>query len=105
MCVAVPPSKEVVSFSTHVRNKDTKNIQIMNRTNQHWHLRPIIDGECWTGSDTFDVDPQTTKPYELTYHPLTMTSEGKKHSVRHSSPTDPSLQSLCTSGHCLLPAT
>ncbi|ELT89592.1 hypothetical protein CAPTEDRAFT_222082 [Capitella teleta] len=80
MCVSVPTSKEVVSFSTHVRHKDIKNIQIMNKTNQMWHLRPIIDGEFWTGADTFDVEPQTTKPYELTYHPLTMTSEGKKHS-------------------------
>ena len=48
----------------------------------HWQLRPKIDGEYWTGPETVSVDPQTTKAYELTYHPLMMTAgEGRKHAV------------------------
>lgn len=47
-------------------------------------LRPVIDGEYWTGPDTITVEPQQSKNYELTYRPLTMTQEGKKHMVRYS---------------------
>ncbi|CAH1779299.1 unnamed protein product [Owenia fusiformis] len=79
MCTSIPPVKEIQHFSTHVRMKETRNLMVMNRTNMHWHLRPIVDGEFYTGPDTFDVDPQQSKPYELTYKPLVMTTEGKKH--------------------------
>ena len=81
MCVAVPPVKEVVHFSAHVRQKETRNLMVPNRTNQHWHLRPIIEGEFWTGPEVLIVEPQQTKPYELHYKPLTMTFEGRKRQV------------------------
>lgn len=81
MCIAVPPVKEVVHFSTHVRHKETRNLMVANRTNQHWYLRPIIDGEFWSGPEAFSVEPQQTKGYELMYKPLTMTTEGRKHTV------------------------
>ena len=83
MCTGVPPVREGQHFSTNVRVKDTKFLTIPNRTNQVWHLKPIIEGEQWSGPVSFTVDPQQTKQYELTYHPLTMTSEGKKHTVRY----------------------
>lgn len=47
-------------------------------------LRPVIDGEYWSGPDTITVEPQQSKNYELTYRPLTMTQEGKKHMVRNT---------------------
>lgn len=80
-CVGVPPTKEVYHFSTSVRQKEVKNLQLANHTNLSWNLRPIIDGEHWSGPETIHVPPQTTKMYELTYHPLAMTVEGKKHTV------------------------
>ena len=55
---------------------------VTNKTNMLWNLRPVIDGEYWTGPETFTVEPQQIKGYELKYKPLTMTSEGKKHTVR-----------------------
>ncbi|KAK6174452.1 hypothetical protein SNE40_017727 [Patella caerulea] len=79
MCTGIPPVKESQHFSTHVRQKEVKQITIPNRTNQQWHLKPIIDGEFWSGPVTVVVEPQQTKAYELTYIPLTMTPEGKKH--------------------------
>lgn len=79
MCIGNPPVREGQHFSTNVRVKDTKNLTISNRSNQAWHLKPIIEGEQWTGPVSFSVEPQQTKQYELTYYPLTMTSEGKKH--------------------------
>lgn len=78
-CTGIPPVKEVQNFSTNVRGKDIKMISIPNRTNQHWELKPVIEGEYWTGPVTFIVEPQQTRQYELTYKPLTMTSENKKH--------------------------
>lgn len=80
-CVGIPPMKEIYHFSTSVRQKETRNLQLANHTNLAWNLRPIIDGEQWRGSEAVHVPPQTTKMYELTYHPLTMTLEGKKHTV------------------------
>ena len=82
MCSGVPAFKEVQHFSSHVRNKETKLLNVINRTNQLWQLKPIIDGECWSGADWFVVEPQGNKNYELTYYPLTMTLENRKHQVR-----------------------
>ena len=80
-CTSLPPVRDGQHFSTAVRQQETKNLSIANRSNQNWHLKPIIDGEQWVGPVTFDVEPQQTKSYELTYKPLTMTTEGKKHQV------------------------
>ncbi|XP_068693384.1 hydrocephalus-inducing protein homolog [Montipora foliosa] len=78
-CIPQTPLKEVLHFATHVRTRDTRSLVIHNRTNQMWMLRPVIDGEYWSGPDAITVEPQQTKNYELTYRPLTMTQEGKKH--------------------------
>ncbi|XP_052229341.1 hydrocephalus-inducing protein homolog isoform X3 [Dreissena polymorpha] len=78
-CIGNPQTREGQHFSTSVRTKDTKNLTIANRSNQAWHLKPIIEGEQWSGPVSFIVEPQQSKLYELTYFPLTMTSEGKKH--------------------------
>ncbi|XP_025115052.1 hydrocephalus-inducing protein-like isoform X4 [Pomacea canaliculata] len=78
-CTAIVPSKEVQNFMTFVRGKETKMISIINKTNQLWELSPVIEGEFWSGPIKFIVEPQQTKQYELTYRPLTMTTESKKH--------------------------
>ncbi|CAH8527130.1 unnamed protein product [Schistosoma turkestanicum] len=77
----VPPTviKEIQQFSTIVRQKDVKNLQIINRTNANWQIKPIIDGEQWYGPKIIDIAPQQTGVYELTYKPLTMTLDGMKH--------------------------
>jgi len=83
MCVAVPPVKDVLHFVTAVRQKDTRNLMVPNRTNMHWNIRPIIEGEHWKGPEWLDVEPQSTKPYEITYQPVVMTTGGNdgKHMV------------------------
>ena len=58
-----------------------KNLTIHNKTNQQWLLKPVMDGEYWSGPDTISIDPQQNKNYEITYRPLTMTLENKKHTV------------------------
>ena len=64
-----------------MRNRDVKSITLHNKSNQAWTLRPVIDGEYWSGPDTFVVEPQQSKNYELVYRPLTMTQDSKKHNV------------------------
>ncbi|XP_068116429.1 hydrocephalus-inducing protein homolog [Hyperolius riggenbachi] len=79
-CVSLPSSKEVVNFQCQVRNKQTQSIFLSNKTNQSWNLQPIIDGEHWRGSESISVEAhQQNKAYEITYQPLVMSSEGKKH--------------------------
>ncbi|CAE1301645.1 HYDIN [Acanthosepion pharaonis] len=79
-CASTPTSREVLHFQTFVRHKETKSIPISNRSNQQWDLRPIIDGNYWQGVHKFSVEPQSTKQYEITYSPMTMTvADNKKH--------------------------
>ena len=69
---------QVINFQAHVRNREVKNLMIHNKTNQVWLLKPVIDGEYWTGADTITIDPQTGKNYEIAFRPLTMTVEHKR---------------------------
>uniref|UniRef100_A0A8C8S7Z5 HYDIN n=1 Tax=Pelusios castaneus TaxID=367368 RepID=A0A8C8S7Z5_9SAUR len=79
-CVGVPTTKEVMNFMCQVRGKHTQTIMLSNRSNQSWHLQPIIEGEQWKGPEFILVEAhQQNKPYEITYRPLTMNVENKKH--------------------------
>ena len=72
---------QVLQFSTNVRSKETRHLTIHNKTTSPWLLRPVIDGEYWSGPETLSIEPNHHKHYELTYHPLTMTSDTQKHQV------------------------
>ncbi|XP_075045519.1 hydrocephalus-inducing protein homolog [Mixophyes fleayi] len=79
-CVGLPSTKEAVNFQCHVRSKQVQTILLSNKTNHTWHLQPVIDGEHWRGPEVITVEAhQQNKPYEMTYHPLVMSAEGKKH--------------------------
>ncbi|CAJ0963873.1 unnamed protein product [Ranitomeya imitator] len=79
-CVGLPSMKEVVNFQCQVRSKQTQAIALSNKTNQTWNLRPVIDGEHWSGEDFITVEAhQQNKPYVVTYYPLLMSAEGRKH--------------------------
>ncbi|GAB1599204.1 Hypothetical predicted protein, partial [Argonauta hians] len=79
-CTGTPTMRDTCNFQTIVRNKDTKNILITNKSNQLWDLRPIIDGIYWQGPLKFSIEPQLSRNYEITYKPTRMTLDGKKHS-------------------------
>lgn len=66
-------------FTATVRCKEVRNLSIQNKTHSPWLLYPVIDGEYWTGPDTLSVEGNQTRHYELTYHPMTMTTEQQKH--------------------------
>jgi hydrocephalus-inducing protein len=80
-CVGKPAQRDVHHFTTHVRQPEVKGLHVPNHsTSLTYNLRPVIDGaEYFSGPETLIVPPQSTRLYELTYHPLTMTADGKKH--------------------------
>ncbi len=70
----------MLPFSTNVRGKEVRTLTIPNKTNSQWLLRPLIEGEQWSGPETLSISPNQSRPYELTYQPLTMTpSDSQKH--------------------------
>ena len=82
-CVAMPATRDVYHVTTSVRQRETKTLPVQNQsTSVTYNLRPVIDGtEHFNGPETLVVPPSSTRTYELTYQPLTMTTDGKKHTV------------------------
>ncbi|XP_066540500.1 hydrocephalus-inducing protein homolog isoform X2 [Hoplias malabaricus] len=79
-CIAPPVANQVVNFVCQVRTLCTQSLSLSNRTNQRWILKPVIEGEHWSASPSFVIEPyQQNKAYEITYKPMVMTTEGKKH--------------------------
>ncbi|XP_039769505.1 hydrocephalus-inducing protein homolog isoform X2 [Ornithorhynchus anatinus] len=79
-CVGVSVIRETVNFSCQVRAKHTQTILLSNRSSQMWNLQPIFEGEHWEGPEFVILEAhQQNKPYEITYRPLTMNTENRKH--------------------------
>ncbi|XP_048461536.1 hydrocephalus-inducing protein homolog [Rhincodon typus] len=79
-CVAPTAMKEILNFSCQVRTAQVHGIVLTNRTNQVWNLQPKIEGEYWSGPKVITVQPHLpNQTYDITYKPLTMTMDGKKH--------------------------
>jgi len=83
-CVGIPASRDVYHVTTSVRQREIKTLPVPNHsTSVTYNLRPVVDGtEHFSGPETLVVPPSSTRNYELTYQPLTMTTDGKKHMVR-----------------------
>nr|XP_020443912.1 hydrocephalus-inducing protein-like isoform X2 [Monopterus albus] len=78
-CIAASTSKEVVNFVCPVRDSHTQSLSVINPTSQQCSIRPLIEGEHWSAALSVTLEPHQNKTYEITYRPLTMTTEGKKH--------------------------
>ena len=65
-----------------MRGRERRQLTIRNPTHSTWLLHPTISGEQWAGPDTLTIDPGKAGHYELTYQPMTMTSDAHKHQVR-----------------------
>ncbi|XP_072290521.1 hydrocephalus-inducing protein homolog [Eucyclogobius newberryi] len=77
-CV-MAPVKEVMNFVCPVRNSHTQSLSVVNPTNQSCTIRPVIEGEQWTGAPAIILEPFQNKMFEIKYCPFTMTSERNKH--------------------------
>jgi hydrocephalus-inducing protein len=72
-CAQIAPHKEIIHFETQVRQKQAKQISIVNKTNAAWELKPLVEGEYFSGADSLRVEAQSSATYELVYYPLMMT--------------------------------
>jgi len=83
-CTELAPPKDVTSIVATVRTKETKSLSVTNKSTVDWDLKPIVEGAYFTGPDVLEVPAGAAVQYEVTYHPLTMTSDTSKHLVsRH----------------------
>ncbi|XP_010163811.1 hydrocephalus-inducing protein-like, partial [Antrostomus carolinensis] len=78
-CMETPVTKETLTFTCNVREEQSQTILLSNPNNETWTVKPVIEGEYWKGPEFFHLEANQQKPYEITYKPLTMTSEKKKH--------------------------
>lgn len=84
-CTEMPPSKDVTSIVATVRTKETKSLSVTNKSTEDWDLKPVIEGAYFSGPDMLEVAAGSTVTYDITYYPLTMTSDTNKHLVIHCS--------------------
>lgn len=81
------PSRQVLNFVCQVRSQCAQSVTLSNNTNQRWNLKPVIEGEYWSALLAVVIEPyQQNKAYEITYKPMAMTTDGKKHLVNLSPP-------------------
>ncbi|KFQ76081.1 Hydrocephalus-inducing protein, partial [Phaethon lepturus] len=79
-CMETPVTKETLTFVCDVREKQSQTILLSNPSNEACTVQPVIEGEHWKGPEFFHLEAnQQKKPYKITYKPLTMSSESKKH--------------------------
>nr|XP_019962004.1 PREDICTED: hydrocephalus-inducing protein homolog [Paralichthys olivaceus] len=78
-CIAASAGKEVVNFVCQVRGSHTQTLQLLNPTNQCCSIRPVIEGKQWLAAPCVTLKALQSKTYDITYRPLTMTADGKKH--------------------------
>ncbi|KAM4733696.1 hydrocephalus-inducing protein homolog isoform 3-T4 [Anableps anableps] len=78
-CIPAITSKEVLNFACRVRSSQTQSLSISNPISECCNIRPVIEGEQWTASLFLTFEPNQSKTFDITYRPLTMTSDGNKH--------------------------
>ncbi|KAM8983080.1 hydrocephalus-inducing protein-like isoform 2-T2 [Ara ararauna] len=79
-CVEVPDTKETLTFTCNVRERQSQTILLSNPSSEAWTLQPILEGKYWKGPEFIHLEArQKEKAYQVTYRPLTMSSENKKH--------------------------
>ena len=80
-CTELPPSKDIYTIVATVRTKESKSLSVMNKSAVDWDLKPVIEGAYFSGPEVLEVPVGATVNYEVTYYPLTMTSDTNKHLV------------------------
>ncbi|XP_031731518.1 hydrocephalus-inducing protein homolog isoform X1 [Anarrhichthys ocellatus] len=78
-CIVASTSKEMVNFVCPVRGSHSQTLPVFNPTNQHCSIRPVVEGEQWSAASSVILEPLQNKTYKITYRPLSITADGKKH--------------------------
>ncbi|KAH6588049.1 hypothetical protein BASA50_010912 [Batrachochytrium salamandrivorans] len=81
ICIPQPAQNDTIKFSTPVRSPDMRSIHLSNKTSSTWHIKPIIEGNFWHGSEMITVEAGQTKGYDITFIPLETNGmgEGERH--------------------------
>lgn len=84
-CISAPTeSIKDLKFETIVRESQTLKVPVANKSGGKWRVHPSISAHSeqtkfyWTGPPTLEINPGSAD-YEITYLPMTMTSEGYSH--------------------------
>jgi len=71
--VASQVEKEVLTFTTPVRTRETKSIKVTNTSNEWWYLHPMFDNDVFSGDAKISIPPGGSAQYTVVYTPITMT--------------------------------
>ncbi|XP_008409888.1 hydrocephalus-inducing protein homolog isoform X2 [Poecilia reticulata] len=78
-CVPPSISKEVINFTCRVRSSQTQTLSVTNPTCESCNVTLVIKGEQWSAAHFMTFEPNQSKTFDVTYKPLSMTTDGNKH--------------------------
>ncbi|XP_065519814.1 hydrocephalus-inducing protein-like [Lathamus discolor] len=55
-CVEAPGTRETVTFSCNVREKQSQTILLSNPSSEAWTLKPIVEGKYWKGPEFIHLE-------------------------------------------------
>jgi hydrocephalus-inducing protein len=65
-----------LTFECAVRSSATQMISVGNTTLSDWQLKPVVQGQFWSGPEFLSVPPNSKADYAVQFLPLTTTAEG-----------------------------
>ena len=75
-CAEAQPEPGALSFQAAVGSSETKLLTLSNVDGlTDWHIRPVIRNSQWSGPDTAAVPAGMESSYELTYKPITQSTQ------------------------------
>ncbi|XP_038153742.1 hydrocephalus-inducing protein homolog [Cyprinodon tularosa] len=78
-CIPASINKEGLNFACRVRSCQTQSLSVTNPSSEHCTIRPVITGEQWSAALLLTFEPNQSKTFDITYRPLTVTTDGQKH--------------------------
>lgn len=81
-CIApTPESTKDLKFETIVRETQAQKVQVKNNSTSKWRIEPSISTTAeiskkyWTCASALEINPNTVADFEVTYRPMTMTTD------------------------------
>lgn len=80
-CCELPEAIDTLVFSSPVRERQTRALNIENDTTVNWDLKPEITGDFFTVVETVHVPSKKSAICTVIYAPLIMNNETNPHKV------------------------
>ncbi|KAK9824158.1 hypothetical protein WJX72_008157 [[Myrmecia] bisecta] len=78
-CVESKAEAAAVEFRTAVRGTCQQMLTISNPSSSAWQVKPVVTNDFWSGPEFLSVPAGAKATYEVTYHPLAMTTPETPH--------------------------